>query len=95
MKKYLLLHVGFETPTDEIMAGWNEWFVSIADVTVENVGLHPGKEVTRNGSNDLGFGKDAITGYTVIEAEDLAAAEKIAANCPSITSIRVYEIRSM
>jgi hypothetical protein len=37
----------------------------------------------------------AITGYIVIQAENLQEAEKIAQKCPSITSIRVYEIRSM
>jgi hypothetical protein len=37
----------------------------------------------------------SITGYNVIEAEDLDAAEKIAQDNPFIASIRVYEIRSM
>lgn len=36
--------------------------------------------------------KEAITGYTIIEAESLAEAEKIAQENPYITSIRVYEI---
>jgi hypothetical protein len=37
---------------------------------------------------------ESITGYNVIEAEDLDAAEKIAQDNPYIASIRVYEIRS-
>ncbi len=38
------------------------------------------------------MGMESITGYTVIEAEDLDEAEKIARANPFIASIRVYEI---
>jgi hypothetical protein len=35
---------------------------------------------------------ESITGYTIINAESLDAAEKIARDNPYIASIRVYEI---
>jgi len=95
MKNYLLLTIGFVPPTDEIMNAWNNWFASIADNIVEQVGLASGKEITADGSRDLPMDLEAITGYIVIQAENLQEAEKIAQKCPSITSIRVYEIRSM
>jgi hypothetical protein len=38
---------------------------------------------------------ESITGYNVIEAESLDAAEKLAQNNPFISSIRIYEVRSM
>ena len=38
---------------------------------------------------------ESITGYTIIEAESLDEAEKIAQGNPYIASIRVYEIRGM
>ena len=44
MKRFMLLHVGFETPTPEIMAAWNKWFESVADQTVEHGGLRDGRE---------------------------------------------------
>jgi hypothetical protein len=37
---------------------------------------------------------ESITGFNIIEAKDLDAAEKIAQDNPYIKSIRVYEIRS-
>jgi hypothetical protein len=95
MKNYLLLTIGFVPPTDEIMNAWNNWFASIADNIVEQVGLASGKEITADGSHELPMDLEAITGYIVIQAENLQEAEKIAQKCPSITSIRVYEIRSM
>ncbi len=38
------------------------------------------------------MGMESITGYTIIEAESLDEAEKIARDNPYIASIRVYEI---
>ena len=94
MSKFVLAHIGFEQPTDEIMAAWTKWFEEIKDVTVENVGLNPGKEVSASGIKDINFDAQVTTGYTVIEVESLDEAVKIAQACPSITSIKVQEVRS-
>jgi len=96
LKKFVLFHIGFEMPTQEIMDAWNKWFQSIAERQVEpGTGLGPGREITRSGKRELAFDKDAITGYNVITAEDIEEAEEIAKSCPFITAIRVYEIRSI
>ena len=93
MKRFMLLHVGFEKPTPQIMAAWGKWFEAVADKAVEHGGFHGGaREITRDGSRDLSMGKDAITGYSIIEAESLEAAEELAAANPFIAAIRVYEI---
>lgn len=94
MKRFLLLHFGFEQPTPEIMAAWERWFESIADKTVDQGRLSSGREISESGTKDLPWGKESITGFNIIEAEDLDAAEEIAQENPHITSIRVYEIRS-
>ena len=88
----MLLHIGFEKPTPEIMAAWETWFASVADKAVEHGGFRAGREISRGQTNDLAFGKDSITGYSIIEAESLEAAEEIARKNPLITSIRIYEI---
>ena len=59
MKKFVLLHHGYEEPTQEVM------------------------------------GADAMTGYSIINAEDMDEAEAIAQGCPIVASIRVYEAMSM
>ena len=41
---------------------------------------------------DLPMGMESITGYSIISAESLDDAEKIAQENPFIASIRVYEI---
>jgi len=96
MKKFVLFAYGFETPTQEIMDAWGKWFASIGDKMI-NPGnpLGPGREITRTGTKELPLGLDSLTGYMIINAENIDEAEKIAKECPIITSIRVYEAMSM
>ena len=95
MKKFVLLHYGFEKPTPEVMKAWGTWFESIADRTVENIGFGGGREIFASGTKDLPLGTESITGYSLIEAASLDEAEKIAKDNPYIASIRVYEVREM
>ena len=90
MKKFMLLHIGFEQPTPEIMDAWKAWF---ADVNGEHCGFMGGREITADGASELPWGPDAMTGYSLIEAESMDAAIAIAKSNPFITAIRVYEIR--
>ena len=93
MKRFLLLSYGFEKPTPEIMGAWGKWFESIGDKIVDQGGLWGGgREISDAGTKDLPLGMDSITGYLIINAESLEAAEKIAQDNPYIASIRVYEI---
>lgn len=89
----MLLHYGFEKPTPEIMSAWGKWFESVAEVTVDQGGFHGGaREISNSGTEDLPMGMDSITGYSIINAESLEDAVKIARNNPFVASIRVYEI---
>lgn len=95
MKKFMFLHYGFEKPNAEVMAAWGKWFESIAGIEVDRGGFAGAREISSTGTKELPFGKDSITGYNIIEAEDLDAAEKLAKSNPFVASIRVYEIRNM
>lgn len=94
VKKFMLLHFGFEKPTPEIMKAWGAWFESIASRQIEQGGLMNGRDISKAGTKELSWDMDSITGYNVIEAESIEEAEKIAEECPYIASIRVYEIRT-
>lgn len=95
MTKFLLMHMGFEKPSPEDMKKWGAWFESLADCQVDQVGFKGGREISKDGTKDLPWDIDCITGFNVIEAESMEAAEKLAAGCPFIKGIRVYEMRSM
>jgi hypothetical protein len=96
MKKFIFLHVGYETPTKEIINAWMKWFESIKAHTIDSGNpFKPGKEVTKTGIKDLPLDKNALAGYTIIQAENIDEAVKLAQSCPMITSMRVYEAASM
>lgn len=92
MKKFVLLTIGFTEPTPEIMDPWMKWFKSIEDKIVDQVGLRNGNEGTKEGITELPMGKDAITGYLVVSAENMDEALEIAQSGPMITSTKVYEL---
>ena len=92
MKRFVFLHYGFEKPTPEIMNAWNSWFDETAEQTRDKGHFPRGLEISKDGKTDLPFGSDSITGFNIIEAEDLDAAEAIARRNPFISSIRVYEV---
>ena len=95
MKKFLLLHYGFEKPTPEIMAAWGKWFGSMKDNIIDMGGHFSGsREISKAGTKDLPLGLESITGFTIMNADSLDAAEKMAQSNPYISSIRVYEVMS-
>jgi hypothetical protein len=93
MNHYLILHYGFQKPTPEDMNAWNNWFESISDIQVDRGGLRAGRKIMQSGTEDLSFGKDSLTGYTIITSNSLDEAGKIAKGCPIVSSTNVYEIR--
>lgn len=93
MKRFMFLHFGFEKPTPEIMAQWKSWFDSIADRQLDQAGFASGLEISSEGTSDLPWGPDCITGYNIIEADSMEEAEALARSNPFVASIRVYELR--
>lgn len=95
VKKYMFLQYGFEKPTPEIMSAWGKWFESIAGRIVDQGGHFSGaREISDAGTRDLPMGMESITSYTIVNAENLDEAARLAQSNPYIASIRVYEIRS-
>ena len=95
MKKFVLLHYGFEKPTPEIMAAWGKWFESIKDRIIDMGGhFSGGREISKAGTKDLPLRLESITGFTIVSADSIDDAERIAQSNPYISSIRVYEVMS-
>lgn len=95
MKKYVLLHYGFEKPTPEIMSAWGTWFETFKDDIIDNTGpFLVGREISKAGTRELPLGRESITGFTVVRAGSLDDAEKMAQSNPYISSVRVYEVMS-
>ena len=96
MKKFLLLHYGFVTPTKQIGEAWEQWYESIADRIIDpGSPFGYGRELTHDGTNELPLSPDSLTGYTIINAADMDEAEAIGQTCPTIKSMSIYEADSM
>ena len=98
MKKFVLLYTGTrdQAPTDESLAAWGEWFASLGDQVVDAGNpFGQGREVSAGNTTELSPSAAGVTGYTLINAQDIDEAEKIALSHPSVPNILVYEALPM
>ena len=96
MKKFILLYVGSVQPSQEVMDGWIKWFELLGDRVVDSGNpFGEGKEISKTGSKTLPQDNEAIAGYTIINAQSMEEVEKLAKDCPIVTSVRVYEALPM
>ena len=72
MKKFLMLHYGYEEPTTEVMAAWQSWFTKVGDHFAD-IGSPLGNclEVSKTGRREMSSDMGAATGYSIISAENL------------------------
>jgi hypothetical protein len=99
MAKYLLLYEGGSMPETEeaqaaVMQAWDAWFHQLGGAVADggNPFTPASNRVGPDGSISAGAG--AASGYSIIEADSLAAATDLAKGCPVLAggaSIGVYE----
>lgn len=104
MPKYLLSYHGGKMPEtpeegEKLMADWGAWMGSLGSSLVD--GGNPtstSKTIAANGSVSDGGGANPVNGYTILEADTLDAAVKLAKGCPQLASggsIEVGELIKM
>jgi len=92
MKKFVFLYYGAGDPTPESMEAWGAWFHAIEDKLVD--GGNPfgaGRVVTKDGATDLSSSMHPATGYSIVNAESIDAAQKLLEGCPASDGTQVYE----
>lgn len=102
MPNYMLAYHGGkmpETPEEgaAVMEKWGAWFGGMGDAVVDGgnpVGIS--KTVGVDGVADNG-GSNPLSGYSIITADNMEAATKLAAGCPIIEhgTVEVAEIMPM
>src|SRR5262245_11521426 len=98
MGKYVLAYQGggmaeTEAAQQEAMAAWGAWFGELGAAIVD-----PGAPFGAGSAVGGGPATSALTGYSILQADDLAAAVKLAEGCPVIRdggSVHVYEAIDM
>lgn len=89
MKKFVLFYYGhpkFSSPEEgkAHQKKWKEWADSLGDAIVEmGVPVGATKTVTQTGSKD-NKAEEALTGYTVVQAENMEAAVEMTKKCPFV-----------
>jgi hypothetical protein len=100
---FLLVYYGGKMETDpkkaeKVKADWMKWFTDMGKAVVDAGGpTMPGKYVN-NKVIKAGAVGEAVTGYSVLKADNLDAAVALAKSSPQITSggqIAVYSIMPM
>jgi hypothetical protein len=102
MAKFLYVYLGGKMETDpkkqkESMDAWMKWFGSLGKAVVDGGNpTTPGKVVSKTGAKAISG--DPITGYSIVQAENLDAALKMAKGSPQLAvggQIAVYNIMEM
>ena len=103
MKKFLVLYSGGKAPTtpqegEASMRVWRAWFEKLGDKVVEAGAPFGGsKSVNGSGVQD-GASGNISNGYSILQANDLAAAAGIVKQCPIIAEggkVHVFEVMAM
>jgi len=104
MAKFMFVYHGGgmpETPEEgeRVMAAWNAWYGAMGAAVLDGGGpAGLSKTVSADGIADNG-GANPVSGLTVVEAADQAAACEMAKGCPMVVdgngSVEVAEIIQM
>ena len=104
MAKYLFVYHGGSMPAtpeegEKVMAKWVDWMQGAGSAMADG-GAPVGKSSTVNpdGSVTDNGGANPVGGYSIVDVPDLAAAHKLAKDCPHLEaggSIEVAETMQM
>jgi hypothetical protein len=100
MTNYVLVYKGgamAESPEEQqkVMAAWGQWFGGLGQALVDGGNPFSGRSsAISSGGGVSDAASSALTGYSIIKADDLSAATAMARGCPVLTSggsVEVFE----
>jgi hypothetical protein len=100
MAKYLLLYIGggmpqTEAETAQVMKAWESWYTSLGSAVVDPGNpISLSSTVASNGAVSSGSPGINATGYTILQADSLDIAVKMAMGSPVLqggAEVRVFE----
>jgi hypothetical protein len=98
MSNYLFAYRGggmadTEEARQAVMAAWGAWFGELGSAIVDPGNPFAGSSAVSSGGVGEAAGS-GLTGYSVVQADDLATASELAKGCPVLSgggSVDVYE----
>lgn len=103
MANFVLVYKGGRPPKGDkeaqaAMSAWGQWFGTLGQAVVDGGNpFGPSKTVSSGGAVKEGAAS-SLTGYSVLRADNLAAATKLAKGCPVLKNggtVEVYETIKM
>jgi hypothetical protein len=99
MGNYVLAYKGggmaqTDAEREAAMAEWGGWFGSLGDAVADAGNPFGASTSLASGEGANGAASPALTGYSVLRADNLTAAAELAKGCPILTnggSVDVYE----
>ncbi|MGD0452498.1 MAG: hypothetical protein ABSB69_02775 [Solirubrobacteraceae bacterium] len=99
MANYLFAYKGGsmaenDAEQEAVMAAWGSWFGTLGAAIVDPGNPFGPSATIANGGSVSEGAPSALTGYSVLSADSLAAASELAKGCPVLTaggSVEVYE----
>ncbi|MCP4966873.1 MAG: hypothetical protein GY926_16795 [bacterium] len=93
MKKFILIYHGHQTLGAEVEAAWNDWFERRATSFAE-VGhmFGPGRQISNDGIIEWSLSTNPASGYSIVVAPHIDAAEQLLEGCPIVDSVSLYEV---
>ena len=101
MANYVLLYSGGsmpESPAEQaaVMQAWEAWFGQLGSALVDAGNPFSGqaKSIASDGTVSAGSGSTSASGYSILKADSLDAAVKLASGCPVLqggAGITVFE----
>jgi hypothetical protein len=100
MANYLLLYGGGTMPSEEerpkVMQAWDAWFHTLGGALVDGGNPFTGaaKTISTDGNVSDGAGGSRASGYSVIKADSIDAATRLAKGCPVLqggAQVMVFE----
>jgi hypothetical protein len=99
MAKYLLLYGGGSMPETEaeqaqVMKAWESWFTELGSAVVDPGNPFNADSKTISSGPTVTDAKATASGYSVIQADSLDQATKLAENCPVLlggAQVMVFE----
>ncbi len=92
VKKFVLIYHGHDTSTPEVVAAWDDWFqrraASFADV---GHAFGPGRMITNETTVEWSRSSNPASGYSIVNAPNIDAAEQLLEGCPIVDSVSLYE----
>jgi hypothetical protein len=99
MPNFVLVYKGgamgqSEAEQQKIMAQWGQWFGSLGQAIVDGGNPFSNSSTVASDGSVSNGASSALTGYSILKADDLSSATTMAKGCPVLStggSIEVYE----